>query len=315
MSAQDEVVFTSAGAKVKQGSLQVSHTAAAELIDGLEDLRSNHSNVMEAREEAKSAFDAALKNHTQMKKQIAELKAANDNYQKQTEVLEKERASLKANYTALSEAEMFLDRLILPQTPTLTDLSFFQRKAVAVPRNGSISTPLAIYFHLLRTVPSKRTGRTAGRTASDAEPTWSSSTAQRSRWVDADRGRYTTLHHLKTSIFFPLWLVFSFCRHSWATPLKWWKQESISGTTHSGSASGTQRKKERGCGSITWLRWSRGKRTTLNWRVIITVDCTFISKKVLDGRRAQRQRTPGRRLWGYVLWSPKPLEDTQWCQL
>lgn len=202
LSAQDEVVFTFAGAKAKQGSLQVSHTAAAELIGGLEDLRSNHSNVIEAREEAKSALDAALKNHTQMKKQIAELKAVNDNYQKQTEVLEKERASLKANYTALSEAEMFLDRLILPQTPTLTDLSFFQRKAVAVPRNGSISTPLAIYFHLLRTAPSKRTGRTAGRTASDAEPTWSSSTAQRSRWVDAERGRYTTLHHLKTSIFF-----------------------------------------------------------------------------------------------------------------
>lgn len=133
MSAQDKLVLSSAGAKAKQGSLQVSHAAAAELIGGLEDLRSNHSNVIKAREEAKTALDTALKNHTQMKRQIAELKNINDNYQRQTEALEKERESLNANYTALSEAEMLTDRLILPQTPTLTDLSFFQWKAVAVP--------------------------------------------------------------------------------------------------------------------------------------------------------------------------------------
>lgn len=148
-SAQDDVVLTSAGATAKQGSLQVSHTAAATLIGGLEDLKSNHSNVMEAREEAKTALDTALKNHTQIKKQIAELKDVNDKYQRQTEVLETERASLKANYTALSEAEMLMDRLILPQIPTLTDLSSFQRKAVAVPQNGSITTTLAIYFRIL----------------------------------------------------------------------------------------------------------------------------------------------------------------------
>lgn len=104
---------------------------------------------MEAREEAKTALDTALKNHTQIKRQIAELKDVNDKYQRQTEGLETERARLKANYTALSEAEMLLDRLILPQMPTLTDLSFFQRKAVAVPQNGSITTTLAIYFRML----------------------------------------------------------------------------------------------------------------------------------------------------------------------
>lgn len=209
MSAQDEVVLTSTGAKAKQGSLQVSHAAAAELIGGLDDLRSNHSNVMEARDEAKMALHTALKNHTQIKRQIAELKAVNDNYQKQTEVLEKERASLKANYTALSEAEMLMERLILPQPPTLTDLSFFQWKAAAVPPNGSISTPLAIYFHLLRT---KRTGGTAGRTASGAEPNWSSSTAQRSRWVDGEWGRLAALRRLKTRFSF-LCFGFSFRRH------------------------------------------------------------------------------------------------------
>lgn len=155
MSAQDEEVLTSAGAKAKQGSLQVSHSATAELIGALEDLRSNHSNVIEAREEAKTALDAALRNHTQMKRQITELKAVNTNYQRQTEALETERASLKANYTALSEAEMLMERLVAPQMSMLTDLSFFQWKAAAVPRNGSISTSLAIYFLLLRAEASK----------------------------------------------------------------------------------------------------------------------------------------------------------------
>lgn len=154
LSAQDEVL-TSAGAKAKQGSLQVSHSATAELIGALEDLRSNHSNVIEAREEAKTALDAALKNHTQMKRQITELKAVNANYQRQTEALETERASLKANYTALSEAEMLMERLVAPQMSMLTDLSFFQWNAAAVPRNGSISTSLAIYFLLLRAEASK----------------------------------------------------------------------------------------------------------------------------------------------------------------
>lgn len=152
---------------------------------------------MEAKEKAKTALDAAHKNHTEMKRQIAELKTINSDYQRQTEALEKERASLKANYTALSEAEALVEGLLLLLTPTLTALSFFQWKAVAVPRNGSISTPLAISFRSLRTLQLKRTGKTADRTASDAELTWSSSTTQRSRWVHAKRGRFTTPHQLK----------------------------------------------------------------------------------------------------------------------
>lgn len=80
---------------------------------------------MEAREEARTALEAALQNHAQMKKKITELKAINDNYQNQTEAMEKERASLKANYTALSEAEMLVDTLLLAQTPTLIDVSFY----------------------------------------------------------------------------------------------------------------------------------------------------------------------------------------------
>lgn len=81
--------------------------------------------MIEAKEEAKTEFEAALQNHAQMKKKIAELKAVNDNYQNQTEAMEKERASLKANYTALSKAEMLVDTLILAQTPTLINVSFY----------------------------------------------------------------------------------------------------------------------------------------------------------------------------------------------
>ncbi|CAG10613.1 unnamed protein product [Tetraodon nigroviridis] len=102
---EDEVVFAPAGAIAKQGSLHVSHTTAQKLIGGLDDLKSNHSHVMEVKEKAKTTLEAAHKNHTEMKRQIAELKTVNDKYQQQTEVLEQERASLKANYTVLSEAE------------------------------------------------------------------------------------------------------------------------------------------------------------------------------------------------------------------
>lgn len=193
--------FTSAGAKARQGSLHDSHAAAAELLGGLDNLTSNHSNVVEARDTAKTALDTAVQSHAQMKKQIAELKVVNDKYQRQTEVMEKEKASLKANYTALGEAELLVDRCVHAQTPTLTFLSFCQWKVVAVPPPGPILCPLAIYFLLLRPAASKRTGMTAERTASDERPTWSLSTAQRSRWVDAKRVR-TTARHSQTSTFF-----------------------------------------------------------------------------------------------------------------
>ncbi|XP_011615297.2 CD209 antigen-like protein C [Takifugu rubripes] len=91
-------------AKARQGSLHDTHAAAAELLGGLDDLMSNHSNVVEARDTAKSALDTAVQNHAQMKKQITELKVINDKYQRQMEVMEKEKASLKANYTALVES-------------------------------------------------------------------------------------------------------------------------------------------------------------------------------------------------------------------
>lgn len=96
-------VFTSAGAKVKEVSLHVSHSAVAKVLNELDDLRSNHSDVMEAEAEAKSALDSAIKNHNQLKAQITEKEAANENYQKQVEVLLKEKSALQANLSALGE--------------------------------------------------------------------------------------------------------------------------------------------------------------------------------------------------------------------
>lgn len=96
-------VFTSAGARVKEVSLHVSHSAVAKVINELDDLRSNHSDVMEAEAEAKSALDSAIKNHNQIKAQITEKEAANENYQKQVEVLLKEKSTLQANLSALGE--------------------------------------------------------------------------------------------------------------------------------------------------------------------------------------------------------------------
>lgn len=96
-------VFTSAGARVKEVSLHVSHSAVAKVINELDDLRSNHSDVMEAEAEAKSALDSAIKNHDQLKAQITEKEATNENYQKQLEVLLKEKSTLQANLSALGE--------------------------------------------------------------------------------------------------------------------------------------------------------------------------------------------------------------------
>nr|XP_033498801.1 CD209 antigen-like protein 2 [Epinephelus lanceolatus] len=90
-------------AKVKEGSLPVSHSAATQLIDELNYLRGNYSDVIKAEEEAKSALESALKNHTRMKEKIEQQKTINDNYQKQIEALQEERAILLSNVSASEE--------------------------------------------------------------------------------------------------------------------------------------------------------------------------------------------------------------------
>ncbi|XP_070698760.1 CD209 antigen-like protein 2 [Pempheris klunzingeri] len=88
-------------AKVKEGSIQVSHSAAAQLINELNFLRSNHSDVIKAKEEAKNTLDSAIKNHAQLKVQIEQQKTINENYQKQIEALQAEKSTLQSNISAL----------------------------------------------------------------------------------------------------------------------------------------------------------------------------------------------------------------------
>ncbi|KAE8289850.1 C-type lectin domain family 4 member C Blood dendritic cell antigen 2 [Larimichthys crocea] len=88
-------------AKVKEGSLHVSHSNVTPLINELDYLRKNHSDVIKAVEEAKNELDRALKNHMQLKEKIEQQKTINDNYQKQIEELQTEKTNLKSNVSAL----------------------------------------------------------------------------------------------------------------------------------------------------------------------------------------------------------------------
>ncbi|KAK2826131.1 hypothetical protein Q5P01_020345 [Channa striata] len=88
-------------ARVKEGSLHVSHSAVTQLLNELDYLRSNHSDVMEAEEEAKKALERALKHHEQLKEQIDKQKTINDGYQRQIETLKTEKTNLQSNISAL----------------------------------------------------------------------------------------------------------------------------------------------------------------------------------------------------------------------
>ncbi|XP_028995999.1 CD209 antigen-like protein E isoform X2 [Betta splendens] len=89
------------GAKAKAGSLLDFHSAALQLINKMEYLRGNHSEVMETVEEAKKALETAISNHTQMKTHIEQQKTVNDAYQKQVEALQTEKSRLQSNISAL----------------------------------------------------------------------------------------------------------------------------------------------------------------------------------------------------------------------
>ncbi|XP_076605365.1 uncharacterized protein LOC143332028 [Chaetodon auriga] len=88
-------------AKVREGSAHVSHSATTQLITELDYLRSNHSGVMEAEEEAKNALDRVRKNHTQLKVEIELQKTINENYWRQIVALQAEKAKLQSNVSAL----------------------------------------------------------------------------------------------------------------------------------------------------------------------------------------------------------------------
>ncbi|XP_005917057.3 C-type lectin domain family 4 member M [Haplochromis burtoni] len=88
-------------AKVKEGSLHISNPAVTQLFSELDYLRSNHSDVIEAEEEAKKALESAINNHKEVKVKIEQLKTVNDGYQKQMQALQVEKANLKSNISVL----------------------------------------------------------------------------------------------------------------------------------------------------------------------------------------------------------------------
>ncbi|XP_019940818.1 CD209 antigen-like protein E [Paralichthys olivaceus] len=88
-------------AKVKGSSSEVIHSAATQLISELKDLRSNHSDMLEATEEAKEELRSAIKNYTRVKATTEQLAAINKGYQRQIETLRLEKKSLQSNISLL----------------------------------------------------------------------------------------------------------------------------------------------------------------------------------------------------------------------
>uniref|UniRef100_A0A4W6EXA6 C-type lectin domain-containing protein n=1 Tax=Lates calcarifer TaxID=8187 RepID=A0A4W6EXA6_LATCA len=93
-------VFTSSGAKVKDSSHQVSHSAATQLIIELNYLRSNHSDVIESAEQAKKALEREVKNHAELKARIKQHRTINDGYQRNIEALQAEKSLLQSDISA-----------------------------------------------------------------------------------------------------------------------------------------------------------------------------------------------------------------------
>ncbi|XP_028252058.1 hepatic lectin-like isoform X2 [Parambassis ranga] len=87
--------------KFREGSVQASHSAAAQLLTELNDLRSNHSDVIKAEEEAKKELDMEIKNQAQLKAKIEQLKTANKDYQGQIQALRTEKDNLQSNISTM----------------------------------------------------------------------------------------------------------------------------------------------------------------------------------------------------------------------
>ncbi|RVE57146.1 hypothetical protein OJAV_G00213470 [Oryzias javanicus] len=87
----------------EDSSMKDSHSAAMKLIDELTDLRSNHSDLIEAEEEAKRVLQMKIQDHVKLKEQIQQLTALNIDNQRRFESLKTEKETLQANITALGE--------------------------------------------------------------------------------------------------------------------------------------------------------------------------------------------------------------------
>ncbi|XP_019712906.1 C-type lectin domain family 12 member B-like isoform X2 [Hippocampus comes] len=86
---------------VTQRSHANSQPAAAHLITELDHLFGNHSDAMEAVQEAVNALKRVTRNHEKLKVKVTEQKAINDAYQSQLESLRRERKILQANMSSL----------------------------------------------------------------------------------------------------------------------------------------------------------------------------------------------------------------------
>ncbi|KAM6912269.1 uncharacterized protein FYW49_010784 [Xenentodon cancila] len=88
-------------AKVKEGSFHVTHSAASQLIEKIDFLRSNHSDVVEAEEESKRELTRVIQNHAQLKEQIEQQKVINGECWKKIEALQVEKTILQSNISVL----------------------------------------------------------------------------------------------------------------------------------------------------------------------------------------------------------------------
>ncbi|KAF7670236.1 hypothetical protein LDENG_00043230 [Lucifuga dentata] len=87
-------------AKVKENSLQAfSH--ASPLITELNNLRSNHSDVIQDEQEAQEALEREIKNHKDMKQQIEQKRSSNNGIFIQIDALRAVKTELQSNKTAL----------------------------------------------------------------------------------------------------------------------------------------------------------------------------------------------------------------------
>ncbi|XP_036065751.1 C-type lectin domain family 4 member E isoform X2 [Oryzias melastigma] len=87
----------------EDSSLKDSHSAALKLIGELTDLRSNHSDLIEAEEKTKRLLQMKIQDHVKLKEQIKQLTAQNIVNQRQLESLKIEKENLQTNITALGE--------------------------------------------------------------------------------------------------------------------------------------------------------------------------------------------------------------------
>ncbi|XP_076017670.1 uncharacterized protein LOC143009546 [Genypterus blacodes] len=88
-------------ANAGENSLDAHASSAFPLFKELQYLRSNHSDVVQAEEEAQKALQSEMDDHAKVKEQIELQRGANDKYQVIIEALQVEREQLRVNKSAI----------------------------------------------------------------------------------------------------------------------------------------------------------------------------------------------------------------------